>query len=341
MQNLQPFHTFGVPAKAKRIVEVSSIEQLLPLWQDCQANNEPALLLGQGSNVLFLKDFNGTVFINGLKGIQHSQDSDYHYLAVQGGEVWHDLVQWSLQQHIYGLENLALIPGCAGSAPIQNIGAYGVEFKDVCDYVQVLNLQTGEQFRLSNAECRFSYRDSAFKHRYAKNYMVTAVGLKLAKAWKPVLKYGSLAELDPSAVSPQRVFDEVCAIRKAKLPAPKEHGNAGSFFKNPIITEQQFLALQQEYPNIPHYPAAKGFIKLAAGWLIDQCGLKGYQVGGAAVHQQQALVLINQANATGTDVVELAHHIRQAVAAKFDIYLSPEVRFIGAEGEVNAENAIS
>ncbi|MCK3657969.1 UDP-N-acetylenolpyruvoylglucosamine reductase [Pasteurellaceae bacterium Pebbles2] len=341
MQSLVNYHTFAIPAQAKTVLEITAVEQLKQAWAQAKLANEPVLLLGEGSNVLFVKDFQGTVLVNRLKGIEHTQDSDFHYLHVNGGENWHNLVAWSLNQGIYGLENLALIPGCAGSAPVQNIGAYGVEFKDVCDYVDVLDFQKGEVFRLSASECQFAYRTSVFKHKYAADFMVVAVGLKLAKAWQPVLKYGSLANLDQSAVSAQQVFDEVCAVRRAKLPDPKQTGNAGSFFKNPVVTQRQFQDLQSEYPNIPHFPQEEGFVKLAAGWLIDRCGLKGYQIGGAAVHTQQALVLVNMGNATSSDVVELAHHVRQAVAAKFDVYLSPEVRFIGELGEVNAENTIS
>ena len=170
---------------------------------------------------------------------------------------------------------------------------------------------------------------------------MTAVGLKLAKDWKPVLKYGNLANLDKSAVSSEDIFSEICAVRQSKLPDPKQFGNAGSFFKNPVVSAQQFERLQQEYATIPHFPQADGSIKLAAGWLIDQCNLKGYQIGGAAVHQQQALVLINKGNATASDVVELAHHIYHLVALRFDIQLQPEVRFIGKYGEVDSQQTIS
>ena len=341
MQSLQPFHTFNIPANAHEIIEATSIEQIQQAWQKAQAENLPVLFLGQGSNMLFLEDFQGMVIVNRLLGIQHTEDSDYHYLHVNGGENWHQLVEWSLSQGIDGLENLALIPGCAGSAPIQNIGAYGVEFKDVCDYVDVLNLNTGEQFRLQANECEFGYRESIFKHRYAQGYVITAVGLKLAKNWQPILKYGSLVNFDPQTVTAKQVFDEVCHIRRSKLPDPKEFGNAGSFFKNPVVSAEQFAKIQKQVENLPHFPQPDGSVKLAAGWLIDQCHLKGFQIGGAAVHQQQALVLVNKGNATGQDVVKLAHHIRQTVADKFGVYLQPEVRFMGAKGEVNSELAIS
>lgn len=341
MENLQGLHTFAIPAKAKAIIEITALEQLSAQWQQAQQENLPVLILGQGSNVLFVEDFHGVVLLNRLKGIQHQEDLDFHYLHVNGGEIWHDLVLWTLDRDINGLENLALIPGCVGSAPIQNIGAYGVEFKDICDYVDVLNLQSGEIFRLTNEECEFGYRESIFKHQYKNGFMIVAVGLKLAKNWQPILKYGSLVNIDPSTVNAKIIFDEICRIRSSKLPDPNVVGNAGSFFKNPVVSAVDFEHLKQEYPSIPSYPQSDGTIKLAAGWLIEQCGLKGYQIGGAAVHQAQALVIINKEQACGSDVVELAHHIRQCVAIKFDVWLQPEVRFIGKTGEINSELAIS
>lgn len=341
MQSLKNYHTFALPAQAKTIVEITAVEQLQQQWQAAKTQNQPVLLLGQGSNVLFTRDFAGTVLVNRLKGIEHQQDENFHYLHVQGGENWHQLVEWSLAQGIAGLENLALIPGCTGSAPVQNIGAYGVEFKDVCNYVDVLDLAKGEQFRLSCEQCQFGYRDSIFKHQYAGDFVIVAIGLKLAKNWQPKLQYGGLAQLAADQVSAQQIFEEVCAVRRSKLPDPQQFGNAGSFFKNPVVTQRQFDDLKAEYADLPSYPQQDGFVKLAAGWLIDKCGLKGYQIGGAAVHEQQALVIINKGNASSQDVLELAHHIRQAVAAKFDVYLAPEVRFIGEYGEVNAENCIT
>ncbi len=335
--SLTPFHTFHLAANASKIVEFSSAEQLLNEWQTAVNNHQPVLILGQGSNVIFLDDFDGCVFINKLKGITHHEDEQFHYLHVQGGENWHELVKWTLANNIAGLENLALIPGVAGSAPIQNIGAYGVEFERVCDFVEVLNLRTGEIFRLTKQECQFGYRESVFKHQYKDEFAILSVGIKLTKAWQPVLSYGSLTQFDPQSVTPQQVFDEVCAVRSAKLPNPDEFGNAGSFFKNPVIDAAKFAQIQTAYPNIPNYPQANGTVKLAAGWLIDQCELKGFQVGGAAVHEKQALVLINKQAAAGSDVVALAKEVRRRVREKFGVELHPEVRFMGKNGEVNSE----
>lgn len=336
-QSLTPFHTFHLPAKATQIIEFTSVKQLLTEWQKATAAKQPTLILGQGSNVLFLEDFDGVVLVNKLKGIEHREDEQFHYLHVQGGENWHELVKWTLDRNMAGLENLALIPGVAGSAPIQNIGAYGVEFERVCDFVDVLNLRTGERFTLSKAECEFGYRESVFKHQYSNEFAIISVGLKLAKAWQPVLSYGSLTQFDPQTVTPKQVFDEVCAVRSSKLPNPDEFGNAGSFFKNPVIPAAQFAEIQTKFPTIPNYPQADGTVKLAAGWLIDQAELKGVQIGGAAVHTQQALVLINKANATGKEVAALAKTVRQKVREKFGVEIVPEVRFMGKNGEVDSD----
>ncbi|AGK01327.1 TPA: UDP-N-acetylmuramate dehydrogenase [Mannheimia haemolytica] len=335
--SLTPFHTFHLPAKATQIIEFTTVEQLLSEWQKAFNAQLPILILGQGSNVLFLEDFDGVVLVNKLKGITHHEDEHFHYLHVQGGENWHELVKWTLAHNIAGIENLALIPGVASSAPIQNIGAYGVEFEQVCDFVEVLNLRSGELFKLSKSECEFGYRESVFKHQYRDEFAIISVGLKLAKAWKPVLSYGSLAQLNPETVTPIQIFDEVCAVRSSKLPNPDEFGNAGSFFKNPVISNEQFAPIQAKFPAIPHYPQADGTVKLAAGWLIDQTGLKDLQIGGAAVHTQQALVLINKENATGQDVLALAKTVRQRVKEKFGVEIQPEVRFIGKNGEVDSE----
>ena len=339
--SLKPWNTFGIQRNANQIVRADTAQQLLDAWQSATENNEPVLILGEGSNVLFLDDFAGTVIINRIMGIDVEEHADSWHLHVGAGENWHHLVQFTLEKEIPGLENLALIPGCAGSSPIQNIGAYGIELKHVCDYVDCIELATGTAKRLTAEQCRFGYRDSIFKHEYQDRYAIVAIGLTLAKAWQPVLSYGDLTRLDPQTVTPQQVFDSVCHMRMTKLPDPKINGNAGSFFKNPIVSAQVAEALLAQFPQAPHYPQANGTVKLAAGWLIDQCQLKGQRIGGAAVHRQQALVLINEDRATSEDVVKLAHYVRQQVGKKFDVWLQPEVRFIGTHGEVNAEESIA
>lgn len=339
--SLKPWNTFGIDHDAKHIVCAENEQQLLSAWQQAAAENLPVLILGEGSNVLFLEDYLGTVIVNRIKGIEVTESDDAWHLHVGAGENWHHLVRYTLDNNMPGLENLALIPGCAGSSPIQNIGAYGVELQRVCEYVDCIELATGETRRLSAAECRFGYRDSIFKHEYQGRYAIVAVGFRLMKAWEPVLTYSDLTRLDPKTVTPREVFDAVCHMRMTKLPDPRVNGNAGSFFKNPVVTREYTEALLASFPNAPHYPQRDGSIKLAAGWLIDQCQLKGYVHGGAAVHQHQALVLINQNNATSDDVVALAHHIRSKVGEKFNVWLEPEVRFMGPAGEVNAVEVIS
>ncbi|WP_447745797.1 UDP-N-acetylmuramate dehydrogenase [Enterobacter asburiae] len=339
--SLKPWNTFGIQRNAKQIVRTDTAQQLLDAWQSATENNEPVLILGEGSNVLFLDDFAGTVIVNRIMGIDVEERADSWHLHVGAGENWHHLVQFTLEKGMPGLENLALIPGCAGSSPIQNIGAYGIELKHVCEYVDCIELATGTAKRLTAEQCRFGYRDSIFKHEYQDRYVIVAVGLRLSKNWQPVLTYGDLTRLDPATVTARDVFDSVCHMRMTKLPDPKVNGNAGSFFKNPVISSENAKVFLEGWPAAPHYPQADGSVKLAAGWLIDQCQLKGTSVGGAAVHQQQALVLINQRDATSDDVVQLAHNVRQRVGEKFNVWLEPEVRFIGCTGEVNAVEAIA
>lgn len=339
--SLKPFNTFGIQADASRIVIAETVQQLKDAWSETVAAKMPVLILGEGSNVLFLEDYSGTAIINRIPGIQVTEADDAWYLHVGAGENWHHLVEYTLQQGMPGLENLALIPGCAGSSPIQNIGAYGVELKSVCHYVDCVDLLSGEMHRLDNSQCQFGYRDSIFKHEYQDHYAIIAVGLRLPKLWQPVLTYGDLTRLDAANVTPQEVFNAVCHMRTTKLPDPRINGNAGSFFKNPVLAAEQAEKLLSSFTTIPHYPQPDGSVKLAAGWLIDQCQLKGFQIGGAGVHKQQALVLINEDGASSQDVVDLAHHIRQCVGGKFNVWLEPEVRFIGACGEVSAVETIA
>ncbi|WP_226102741.1 UDP-N-acetylmuramate dehydrogenase [Dickeya oryzae] len=339
--SLQAFNSFSLSAFATDVVIIENTTELLSEWQRARQHGLPTLILGEGSNILFLGDFHGIVLINRLKGIEVKETESEWMLHVGAGENWHQLVEYTLAHQIAGLENLALIPGCVGSAPIQNIGAYGVDLKHVCAYVDVLNLNTGEVNRLNAQECRFGYRDSIFKHEYQDGFAIIAVGLCLSKNWKPILEYGDLTRLDPTTVTSRDVFDAVCQMRRSKLPDPKVMGNAGSFFKNPVVPSVIAEHILTHYPNAPHYPQPTGDVKLAAGWLIDQCGLKGYQIGQAAVHDKQALVLVNKGGASSDELIALARYVRNQVAAKFDVWLEPEVRFIAARGEVDAVGALS
>ncbi len=336
--SLKPFHTFGLDVHAKEIIDAQSTEDFLAIWRDDTYEALPKLIVGEGSNLLFCQDFEGLVVLNRLKGISISETDTHWHLHVAGGENWHELVRWTVEQNMPGLENLALIPGLVGSAPIQNIGAYGVELNDRCEYVDVLHLDTGDIQRLSAHECAFGYRDSIFKQSLKHGYVIVAVGLRLEKAWEPVLGYGALSDLAAQkTVSAQAIFDKVCEIRRAKLPDPYVLGNAGSFFKNPVVAASLGNKIREKYPEMPAYPAGDHQMKLAAGWLIEKAGLKGHKLGGAAVHEKQALVLINTGDASAQDVVQLAKHVVDTVFQSFGVELEHEVRFIGAVEETSLE----
>ncbi len=339
--SLKAFNTFAINANANAVITASTPAELSAAWLEAKKSNKPFLLLGEGSNVLFLNDFSGDIVLNRILGIDIKENDHEWLLHVGAGENWHQLVVSTLEKNIPGLENLALIPGCVGSAPIQNIGAYGIELQNVCDYVDLLNLATGEISRIDASECQFGYRESIFKHGYRDGFAIVAVGLRLSKDWHPKLTYGDLTRLDAVSVTPQQIFDSVCHMRRSKLPDPKVTGNAGSFFKNPIVDALIADALKNQYPAMPYYPQADGTVKLAAGWLVEMAGLKGTSLGGAGVHQQQALVLVNIDGATGADIKSLAKLVRETVAERFGVYLEPEVRFISSVGEVNAVEALS
>ncbi|VFP80453.1 UDP-N-acetylmuramate dehydrogenase [Candidatus Erwinia haradaeae] len=340
--SLKPWNTFGIDVYANHVTIVHNVSSFFCNSRDNNIRqNEPVLLLGEGSNVLFLQDFQGKVFINRIKGIRFTETTHTWLLHVGAGENWHQLVKTTLYKGLAGLENLALIPGCVGSAPIQNIGAYGVELKQVCEYVDIIFLNDGSHQRLKATECCFGYRDSVFKHRYKNHYAITAVGFKLIKQWQPVLSYGALKMLNPKTVTPMQVFHAVCKIRRSKIPNPKYLGNAGSFFKNPLVTSPTAFDLLTLYPKIPYHLRSNGDVVLSAAGLIDQCELKGYRIGGAAVHDQQALVLINTGAASSQDIVNLARIIRRRVGEKFNIWLEPEVCFISAQGKIDSVEVIA
>jgi UDP-N-acetylmuramate dehydrogenase len=330
--SLLTLNTLALDAHCLWLAEVAQVDDLQQLVTKPELTDLPRLVLGGGSNVLFCNDFAGLVVLNRLKGIQLQDEGEHWLLHVAAGEEWHQLVCHALQQGWYGLENLALIPGTVGAAPVQNIGAYGVELASFCAYVEAFNWQSGQLERIDAADCHFGYRDSIFKHEYQDSHFITAVGLRLPKAWTPVLGYGPLAALG-DAPTAQAIFDTVCATRRAKLPDPAVLGNAGSFFKNPVVTRALADTLKQQYPHMPCYPAGEGQAKLAAGWLIDQCGLKGFAIGRAAVHQEQALVLVNLGGASAMELIALAAHVRDSVEQKFGVVLEHEVRFMGLTGE--------
>ncbi|MGK2946011.1 MAG: UDP-N-acetylmuramate dehydrogenase [Candidatus Malihini olakiniferum] len=339
--SLKPYHTFSLSVYADEIIFADTPDSLVAYWRHASEQSRPVLILGEGSNVLFLADFTGTVIVNCIKGIKITEYNGGWHLHIGAGVNWHHLVKDTLKEGVPGLENLALIPGCVGSAPIQNIGAYGTEFKQFCAYVDVLDLTLNQVIRFSAEQCQFGYRESIFKHEYRKGFAIIAVGLYLTKSWMPVLSYGHLAQLDPETATSNAIFSTVCAMRRKKLPDPALMGNAGSFFKNPIVSTEQAQTILIHHPKAPHYPQLDGTVKLAAGWLIDQCHLKGHRIGGAAVQQQQALVLVNVSGATSGDIIALARYVRNKVAETFSLWLEPEVRFIASTGEVSATEVLS
>ena len=328
--SLKPWNTFGIQRNANQIVRAESAQQLLNAWQNATENGEPVLILGEGSNVLFLDDFAGTVIVNRIMGIECKESAESWHLHVGAGENWHHLVQYTLEKGMPGLENLALIPGCAGSSPIQNIGAYGIELKHVCEYVDCIELATGTAKRLTAEQCRFGYRDSIFKRPENKSVFVTYVCFRLSKEERYTLDYGTIRqELEKYPELTLPILRKVIIdIRESKLPDPKVMGNAGSFFMNPIVPKEKLEALQQEYPRIPYYELAEDRVKIPAGWMIDQCGWKGKALGPAAVHDKQALVLVNLGGAKGSDILALSDAVRASVHEKFGIDIHPEVNLI-------------
>ncbi|ABM02085.1 UDP-N-acetylmuramate dehydrogenase [Psychromonas ingrahamii 37] len=344
--SLKAFNTFSIDVNAQILFHFNNLKQipeLLDLVKTTRADNKPVLILGGGSNILFCEDFTGLVIKVDLSGVDITESADSYLLKVAAGENWHKLVADCIDKGINGLENLALIPGVVGAAPVQNIGAYGTEFKDFCESVEYLDLNSGALHCLSAKECLFAYRDSIFKTLKMQDALITRVTLKLTKDWQAQNQYGRLKNAAESAqkLSAKQIFTSVCQIRSEKLPDPAKLGNAGSFFKNPLVTAPQAEQLLALYPHMPHYPQPDGQVKLAAGWLIEQANLKGAHIGGAAVHQQQALVLINQNNACAADVIQLANLVRTTVKEKFNINLEHEVRFICAMGESNLTEAVN
>jgi UDP-N-acetylmuramate dehydrogenase len=330
---LQSLNTFGIAARAQAFARVASAEQLLGILAEPSLAALPRLVLGGGSNLLLTGDFAGLVLHIALEGrTLVSSDATHHYVRAAAGENWHGFVQWTLEQGLGGLENLSLIPGTVGAAPIQNIGAYGLEIKDVFHSLTVLDTATGETRVMDGAACRFAYRDSVFKQQAGKGLIILDVTFALAKAWQPNLRYAELADAvaaaGQGAPNARLIADTVIAIRRRKLPDPAVIGNAGSFFKNPVVSAAQCADLLARFPTLVHHVQPDGSEKLAAGWLIDQCGWKGRNLGAAGVYPKQALVLVNNGGATGADVVRLAQAIQADVQARYGVHLEAEPVFV-------------
>jgi UDP-N-acetylmuramate dehydrogenase len=327
--NLKPYNTFGLPCVARTLVRITSEADVRRLLGDPELGRAPKFILGGGSNLVLTRDLDACVLKLEVKGraLVETRD-DCHIVEVGAGENWHDTVQWCLAQGLPGLENMALIPGTVGAAPVQNIGAYGIELKDRFESLDAVDLVTGRTITLTAEQCRFGYRDSVFKQHLAGKSIITRVRLRLPRPWQPVLGYLELErkvqETGITEPSAQQIFDWVCAVRRAKLPDPAVVGNAGSFFKNPVVTPEQCRDIIARDPHIVHYPMDDGSFKLAAGWMIDACGWKGKSIGRAGVYEKQALVLVNRGGASGAEVVTLARAIQESVYGRFGIRLEPE-----------------
>ena len=331
--SLKPYNTFGIDVRARYFKEINNLSELKSALK--LKGYPDIFVLSGGSNLLLTGDLDRLVLYLNLKGKEIVQeDDDEIVLRIWAGENWHELVLWTLDRNYGGLENLALIPGNTGTAPIQNIGAYGVEIKDVLVCCHAVDIKTGEMQNFSNEACNFGYRDSFFKKEGKGRFIITAVELRLSKRdHKTNAHYAPLkAELAQRGIAEPGIKDiasAVIAIRSRKLPDPKELGNSGSFFKNPVIETSHYQELLKKFPDIPSYAVAGGQYKIPAAWLIDHCGFKGKRFGDAGVHKNQALVLVNHGNASGTEILDLARKIQSEVSDNFDIKLMPEVNIIG------------
>ena len=330
--SLKNYNTFGIEAKAKYYACFNSEEELVGLLENDICKIQPLFILGGGSNILLTKDFEGLVLANQIKGIKIiTEDEKYTNIEVGAGEVWHDLVLWSITKNLSGFENLALIPGLVGASPIQNIGAYGMEVKDVISEVHFIDIESRKLNKLSNADCSFDYRDSIFKHELKEKVVITKVIYKLHKTPLNKTNYGAIEEELKNlnlAANPATIAKAVINIRSRKLPDLAKLGNSGSFFKNPIVKTHQFEELKKEFLGMIGYKVSETETKIAAGWLIDNAGLKGYRKGDTGVHKTQALVLVNYGNASGVEIINLAKEIRRIVKEKYGISIEPEVNIL-------------
>ncbi|MCF6168189.1 UDP-N-acetylmuramate dehydrogenase [Lutibacter sp.] len=326
--SLKEYNTFGINVYAKQFISINSVKELVEILN---LNND-IFLLGGGSNMLLTSDIEKLVIHLNLKGIiVNDTEQDVVYVTAEAGENWHEFALWCISQNYGGLENLSLIPGNVGTSPIQNIGAYGVEIKDTFYQLEALEIETGKTKIFTKDECNFGYRNSIFKNELKGKYIIVNVTFKLTKNnHKLTTSYGAINSYLKSKETPtiKDISDAVIAIRQSKLPNPKEIGNSGSFFKNPVISKVHFKTLKENYPEIPHYIINDNEIKIPAGWLIEQCGFKGKRFGDAGVHAKQALVLVNYGNATGKEIVSLAKKIQQKVKKIFNVEIEIEVNII-------------
>ena len=330
--SLKAHNTFGIDAKCKRYLEFENDIEAFDVAEILRKSKLPYIIIGGGSNLLLTRDFDGIVVRSGIKGHYFEEDYFCERMTCGSGETWDDMVSTSIKAGYYGMENLSLIPGDVGASAVQNIGAYGVEAKDLILCVWMVEIPTGKTWMLGNEECEYGYRQSRFKKDWKNRFLITRVTYGLSKTFRPHLDYGNIrAELERKGISSptaQQLRETIIEIRNAKLPDPKVEGNAGSFFMNPIVTKVRYEKLAAQYPDMPHYKVDSRHVKIPAGWMIDQCGWKGKSLGRAGVHSKQALVLVNRGGATGEEIVTLCEAIRKDVKEKFGIDIYPEVNII-------------
>jgi len=335
--SLKALNSFGISAEAEYFAAISGREELQELIDDGWLKKMPFLILGGGSNILFSGDFAGIVLKIENKGIEVIEtNEDFVKVRAAAGENWHEFVLWCIEKGFGGLENLSLIPGNVGSSPIQNIGAYGTELKDSFYSLEAIDIHTGQPLELDRKACRFGYRDSIFKHELKEQAIIWSVTFRLERNPLVQLEYGAVSQelAAMNIVNPgiREVSEAICRIRRAKLPDPAVIGNAGSFFKNPVISGERAEMLKAAYPGLVCYYLPEGSVKLAAGWLIEQCRWKGFRRADAGVHEKQALVLVNYGQASGEEILALSEQIRQSVLERFDVLLDIEVNIIRSSG---------
>lgn len=330
--SLAAHNTFGIDAKCRRFIEFDDVDELKSVLGNCGNVAGPKLVIGGGSNLLLTGDYAGTVFHSAIKGFTYETVTDGVLLRCGSGETWDDIVDMCVENGWHGMENLSFIPGEVGASAVQNIGAYGVEAKDLIYKVEAVEISTGRMFEFLNADCCYSYRNSRFKGEWRNRFIITYVTYRLSTVYKPCLDYGNirgeLARKGISEPTARQLRDIIIDIRNAKLPDPKTEGNAGSFFMNAVVPRSKYKEIAAMYPGMPHYTVDEDHEKIPAGWMIDVCGWKGRTLGRAGVHDKQALVLVNRGGATGNDIVALCEAIRRDVRDKFGIEIHPEVNIV-------------
>lgn len=330
--DLSRHNTFGINARCRRFIEFSTVSELQAVVQSLSDEDRPMLIIGGGSNLLLTRDYDGTVMHSAIRGIEPTPDGDGLLLRVGSGEIWDELVGLCVRRGWHGAENLSLIPGEVGASAVQNIGAYGVEVKDLICKVEAVDIETGECVSFSRGDCQYAYRQSRFKREWAGRYVITYVTYRLSKVFRPHLDYGNIrVELERKGIdrpTAEELRNVISDIRRSKLPDPDVEGNAGSFFMNPVVTHEVYERLANEYDGMPHYTVDADHEKIPAGWMIEQCGWKGRSLGRAGVHSRQALVLVNRGGATGREIVDLCEAIRADVRTMFGIDINPEVNIV-------------